>query len=57
VSNATDDPVPRDVIALVILHGLLSGNSPDDLTDKDVIGMFADVAYTFADAMISRGEQ
>jgi hypothetical protein len=55
--NTDDDPIPRDLIALVILHGLLSGNSPDDLTDKDVIGMFADVAYTFADAMISRGEQ
>ena len=57
MSDVIDDPVPRDVIALVVLHGLLSGNSPDDLTEKDVIGMFADVAYTFADAMISRGEQ
>jgi hypothetical protein len=56
MSNASDDPVPRDVLALVILHGLLAG--PNDVPLATVApDVLADLVYKLADAMKSRGEQ
>jgi hypothetical protein len=52
----TEDDLPRDLIALIILHGLLSAGDPDSTFHDDLIASFADLAYAFADAMIKRGE-
>lgn len=58
MSDAVDDPVPRDVLALIALHGLLSRNTPDQHFDfsYDVIDGYAQMAFAFADAMKQQAE-
>ena len=57
MNDAIDDPVPRDVMALVVLHGLLSAGGPDSTFHEDVIANYTDLAYTVADELIARGEK
>jgi hypothetical protein len=54
MSDATDDPVPRDVIALVVLHALLLGHRVNRVFNDDVIASYANKAFKFADAMKQR---
>lgn len=51
-----EDPIPRDLIALVILHALMAGEIPKYKFPDDIAG-YVDLAYRFADAMIKRGDQ
>lgn len=56
MNNDNEDPIPRELMALVVLHGLLSG-SPFDLYSAVEIGDYARLAFAFADAMKQQGAQ
>lgn len=51
-----EDPIPRDLIALVILHAMIAGGDGRSFTQSTDRKFVADIAYEFADAMIKRGE-
>jgi hypothetical protein len=54
---AADDSVPRDVIALVVLHAPLSNRTPGAPFVGDAMHAYTDVAYDFADAMCERSQE
>jgi hypothetical protein len=48
------EEIPREVLALVVLHGLLAGRHQDDVMLDP--RWYLDTAYLFADAMSDRRE-
>lgn len=58
MNTDNEDPIPRELMALVVLHGLLSGKTSQLVHfSDDIVYGWTQVAFAFADAMKQRGEK